>query len=346
MGKRKRTVRALAGAGLALSLGWGGTTAIATGPQVTIDATSGAADSSKRPPERTLTLQLPHSISVKEAAKIASSSGGYVTELRITAGVVSGGYIIGTQTGDLQRRVSELNDLFKANYNREPVVTALEVAEEAKTANSPTGLPVPAQQVLRAAASAPVTRIDTNQSLRLPKTPRPQARLGTTDRTSATDGAQIFPLHFPSTWTGFALPALDGRRNNTMNWFTWESSSGANPAYLPNDWGIEIGFTLYNDNIGGTGSRPYCVSPDQDPDESFWAQTWNTPDALWASNLPSFAFAYADDVLTSDPCSTNGLELGVGHPRGLSQDTVYFMQSATLKGTQPERESGMSHRCR
>lgn len=85
-----------------------------------------------------------------------------------------------------------------------------------------------------------------------------------------------------------------------------------------------------------------CVGTSQDPNKSFWAQTWNTPSALWASNAPASAASYADYVTDGDPCTVNGLELGIGYPRVLSQNTTYFLQSATLKGTQPQGNSTMS----
>lgn len=105
----------------------------------------------------------------------------------------------------------------------------------------------------------------------------------------------------------------------------------------PDDWGLELGPTLYNDDLTDN-NRPFCGFDGGDSDTDFFFETWEsmaddaTFFAIW--NVPAAAEPYIDHEITFDDWMQNGLEIGVGKPRELSNNVSYYMAAWATQGTE------------
>lgn len=295
-----------------------------------------------------------HDVRAKDITAAITAADDVALDVRITAGPLTGGFTL--RGGDKAAAYADaLRYLDLEFHAQNPVVTDINAIPA--QAAGPHGFaaasadvdPRTIDQLAAAVADAPkATPLPADRLVTVPAAPAMDEAATTRNAQAASPAltANDIPDHFPSNWNAQAVDALDGKRRNTMNWFRWDSKTGASPSKVPNDWGIEIGITLFDDLIGG-GTRSQipgvsCRGSHRDPTTAFWAQTWEAPDYIWVSTLPEAAAAYPDTWLLSDPCAANSLELGIGYPRMLKADTVYFLQSATLKGNQPEGRSAMS----
>lgn len=106
----------------------------------------------------------------------------------------------------------------------------------------------------------------------------------------------------------------------------------------PDDWGLEIGPTLYNEELSGL-SRPLCLGGG-DSDTDFFFETWDSASddvgffVTW--NIPEEAEPYVDSEITFDSCKANSLEIGVGKPRELVNNSYYYAMAWMTVGTQSD----------
>lgn len=98
-----------------------------------------------------------------------------------------------------------------------------------------------------------------------------------------------------------------------------------NVEYMPEDWGMEFDYNLYNDDLPGGNTRPACPFGN---DRQFWgARGTNSGDEVrswevWVGGSTTVSAgtwgAYFDGNDASDDCSSLGLSVGVGYPRNLN----------------------------
>lgn len=289
---------------------------------------------------RPVVVKMPHSIRASKFGPALKRASGRSLHVEMAAGELRGGFTL--PAGNPEASLADVVNYMRLEFHAsDPIITGVSidpVKAGARVLAVDAGQAIAEDMAAAMSAEPTAAPLPADDAVTVPQEPAMPAAHAQT----ALMAGQVIPGHFPSNWNAQAVDALDGQRRNTMNWFRWNSAVGSTPAKVPLDWGIEIGLTLFDDLIGGTGSRPKCIAPQRNPTTAFWAQTWEAPNYIWVSNLPAAAAAYPDTWLLSDPCSYNSLELGIGYPRVLKPDVVYFLQSSTLKGNQPEGRSAMS----
>lgn len=123
-------------------------------------------------------------------------------------------------------------------------------------------------------------------------------------------------------------------------WSEW--SGNHRPTLMPEDWGIEIDLSLYNDGLTGS-TRPLCNG--EDVDSAFWASRKSNGFEFWSVEQSGTNLAAAEPYLdyedTLDSCNRMSMAIGMGKPRKLPQQTpgsnYWFVHSKIIagKGSQP-----------
>ncbi|WP_146159418.1 hypothetical protein [Allonocardiopsis opalescens] len=134
------------------------------------------------------------------------------------------------------------------------------------------------------------------------------------------------------------------------HWFRWDAQQGHSPILMPDDWGIEIEVSLYNNDPGGL-IRPFCTNVEDGDPNHFSRGYWASEQIeAWTSSIPSSAEPYLDDVRLSDACNRNAIAIGVGRPVNISHDANYFVSMYMIPGTATTSEiwagaQAVSHDC-
>lgn len=140
--------------------------------------------------------------------------------------------------------------------------------------------------------------------------------------------------HFPSIWLGETYRVLATSEMPEVraydNYFLYESAFSSDPQSFPNDWGMEIGITIYNPSLSPL-PRPLCGLDGGDSDWDFWSGTYQMG-GLWGTNAPDNSHPYADYNIASDGCQENSVEIGIGSPTALEQDVTYIAFAELFPG--------------
>lgn len=123
--------------------------------------------------------------------------------------------------------------------------------------------------------------------------------------------------------------------NQSYAWYTTSGSSYGNTApdqtphnveMIPDDWGLELDYNLYNDIIpgGGPDVHPNCPAG---TDDHFWGargtdggevRSWDLYVGGSTTESAEDWGAYFDGNDASDDCSRLGLSIGIGYPKNLN----------------------------
>ncbi|OPF80993.1 hypothetical protein VT50_0210645 [Streptomyces antioxidans] len=253
-------------------------------------------------------IRLDHPVSVAEALTATQDTGIELADLRFGGNGVVGGYVSvpGESATDQAEKVDKA---FRTQFGRAAVAAEVSVPEKTPAAT--------VERLRDLLAGAPTVRVE-NGPVKLPEKSEAMAdKLRTNGENGAGPLANDFDTHLPSWWESEAYERDGQAVIETL--LSWDSERGHTPADTPDDWGLEVGVTLYNDDLSWT--RPFCFG-DGDADADFWATTWETG-GVWGTNAPDSSAPYPDYNLWTDPCSQNGLEIGIGYPQKLKPDTSY-----------------------
>ncbi|MGL5858071.1 MAG: hypothetical protein ACRC35_06645 [Angustibacter sp.] len=269
------------------------------------------------------TVELDHPVSVEDAVRLTSQLDVPIVELRMTGAGVLGGLVPSSGESPAAQALW-VESAFTARFGRAPAVSAVVVEADG-------GSVVDERVRSTLTAAAPARLTDTPGGMSAPVTGLIRGRT-----IGPRQAPQDFDSHFPSSWVGLAYTRRGPGppRRATDNNFLYNARFGARPSNFPDDWGLEMGMTLYNPALSGL-PRPACGLDGGDSDDDFWAKTWNTNGAVWGTNVPPGSAPYADYNIQSDDCNANSLELGIGFPRALRQGVIYVVFSETGAGTQP-----------
>jgi len=283
-------------------------------------------------------VDLPHPVSVKAALDAARSAGVRVLEVRLQGNGLFGGHAPGHSL-DITESVAEAEGAFRQRFGVVPVVPGLILAP---------GTPDEDVAVLVASlAVAPEAEID-------PRSPnlRGPAAAGSGQTSSPASGPrepsagalapQDLPSHFPSAMTILAYYGIvpPGTERSVFEYqVRWSSALGHTPQQNPDDFGLELGATQYNDAIVSSTPRPFCPVG---AESAFWSRVYQIGTYTWGGNVPAAAGPYTDSNIDSDPCSENSVEVGIGYPRQLQADVAYYLFVVLPTGTQGESPFGAS----
>ncbi|WFE20265.1 hypothetical protein O7621_20520 [Solwaraspora sp. WMMD937] len=259
---------------------------------------------------------------VEDALSILEKIDIQVLELRFSGNGVVGGIIpMDGVTAKDQANWAEL--AFQRRFNRRPVVSALVV----RASTSSTEIER-LQSVMTAAPPAVTTTAPAVVSRRFSVE---RAR----DTVQPLDGS--IDEHYPSIWEGdtyrTVYPPVQAELRAYDYWFVYESAYSAQPSTFPSDWGMELGITTWNDDLPGWVVRPFCPPGFGDSDWDFWSGTYEMG-GIWGANVPESSAPYADYNIASDGCDENGVEIGIGFPRQLAQDTLYLAFAELYPGNE------------
>lgn len=154
---------------------------------------------------------------------------------------------------------------------------------------------------------------------------------------------QVFPQWAPSSWRGngygFRYDLTSGGTVDAAvmdQFMLWQSSRSHSPSRWPSDWGMEIGFDLYNNTITGP-NRPICQQT-TGQFLRYWSRAFvdTIKDEgyvlFFGGTIPASAGPYIDWLIAGDQCERNSLQLGVGEPRSLLNDTGYLFYVENIRG--------------
>ncbi|WP_223874826.1 hypothetical protein [Salinispora oceanensis] len=267
-------------------------------------------------------VTLPARVGVQDALTTAFKADVTVLELRFSGNGVVGG-LMPTVGATAKDQATWVELAFQRRFNRTPAVSALVVPPSTSAAQINA-----LQAAMAAVPQVVVTSTPAAASKKLPAT-------HTGSPMQPLDGS--IDEHFPSIWEGdtyrTVYPPVQAERRAYDYWFTYESAYGAQPSSFPNDWGMEIGITTWNDSLPGWVVRPFCPPGFGDSDWDFWSGTYEMG-GIWGTNVPDASAPYADYNIASDGCDENGVEVGIGFPGQLVQDTLYLAFVELYPGTQ------------
>ncbi len=290
-----------------------------------------------------------HAISVADAASLAAAAPEEIHEIHLDAAGITGGIVIaGVAKSLIQREALRQTAEFTRLHGRTPVALALTVARDPQ-ALAKQGAGASNSALVAEAKKLPTAKIDTSKKLISPGGIRhTESQLVE----KGGGGLQKIPAHFPSQWEGDVFLPQYNPKGVAFYGFTWNSATGHSPKKNPAGFGLELGFTLWNDNniqyigpsLGGNGVQRRFPACGKNQYRRFFLNTWQQQASatLWTSNIPPAAVPYADFVISLDTCNQNGLEFGIGRPRELKADQSYWMQSVTGLGIQREKQSTVS----
>lgn len=308
---------------------------VATGTSTT-SAAPAAEDpesSNSAEPKSSLTrwVELDHPVGLMKA--IEATSRQPVSELRLAGSNFGGMYTLSPTRPDSLPGLDAPINRRAVEFNAKPMVTAVRV---------PYSLSKPdTEAILTILHRLPARSLQSMD-------PIPSGELsGLNEAPNKTQRrAEPFDPGYPSkvrTVLG-PRPADDDPYNSYMLSFIW--GDGHTPQLLPDDFGLELGATLYNTDLSGA-IRPLCGLDGGDSDTDFYFTTFD--DALgseggltgWWSG-PADAYPYVDNEITSDSCQENSLEIGIGDPHALTFDTEYHFWIDLPYGTQARSEVSAS----
>ncbi len=292
------------------------------------------------PDERELPVQvdLPHPVSVREALEAASSAGVDVVEVRLEGNGLIGGHAPGPSP-DIAESVAEAEGAFRQRFGAVPVVPGLILAPGTRAED--------VAVLVAGLTAAPEAEIDrTPPDLRGPaaagsgQTSAPAS--ATRESSAGALDPQDLPSHFPSAMTILAYYGIvpPGSERSVFEYqVRWSSALGHTPQDVPDDFGLELGATQFNDEIVSSTPRPFCPV---EAESAFWSRIYQIGTYTWGGNVPAAAGAYADSNIAGDACGVNSVEVGIGYPRQLQADVAYYLFVVLPTGTQGESEFGAS----
>lgn len=312
--------------------------------------------------EHTDVVLLDHPVALDAALKVVASKP--VTELRV-AGTNFGGALVLSPT--IEENVA--NSLryprsFTADSGAEPAVTQFTIrgATTAQTERLKRQLQVLPKQPLESASSAfgPTGELTTTLKEQI-RNQRSRSRGGSSvgslskltelpeavSQTTPTDDFTLdnFENAYPSAAFSEMAEVIPG---STMSYnfsigFTWDYVPEVGVLHhtqlWPDDWGLEIGPTMYNGDLSEQ-PRPLCGFDGGDSDTDFFFETFSSSAddssffTVW--NVPSEAEPYVDSEITFDACDENSLELGIGKPRELDNNVAYYAVAWMTRGTKED----------
>lgn len=156
------------------------------------------------------------------------------------------------------------------------------------------------------------------------QSPAPQAESLRSSSAVAAGPPQTFPVWGPSRFTADMhnqyLNSVGGVVAQFSETIAWEPGAGHSLADFPEDWGIEFGVTLRNDEVDVVGVRNGCI-PTGAAESNFWSQTRYK---MWSTNVPAAAAPHLDSNLLFDDCRENAIaNFGIGYPTRVKLDDGY-----------------------
>lgn len=246
-------------------------------------------------------INLSHPVSISDTLSALKESGNPMQEIGLTGNNVLGGFMPNTKKS-ISSQVSWVESSFSRRYRMMPAVSSITVLPNTSDATIKSLKNKLDKASIVELQNAIPNKPDNNSF----------ARNNVKSEKLGLMSAQDIPDYFPTTFWGEAYEIPGGTKGysywiNYLDVWGFDSDISA----LPDDWGLEYGFTSYNSTITGI-TRPLCGLG---ANTRFWSSTYSEGH-LWSTyNVPAAAAPYADYNILSDSCTANSIEVGLGYPK-------------------------------